>query len=232
MPGRTGHSGSVKSPGNPPVKRIVVADNDSLFRVGLREMLAGLHPEAVVDDANSGPTLAAALQATPAELCLFDLGLPGLGGYLEILVLRRRHPGTRFIAVSGLEMPLAAQRVLALGVAACVSKRAPPDKIARRVASNRRMPGRVPAREKKLIDGLLRLTPAEMQVFIRLTDKPSHRALMNALDIALPTVKTHMSRILQKLDLRNRTEAAIVAQRLSVFEARQLYIERARGRGA
>ncbi len=54
---------------------------------------------------------------------------------------------------------------------------------------------------------------------------------MQALGIALPTVKTHMSRILQKLDLRNRTEAAIVAKRLTIFEARQLYIERSAGRG-
>lgn len=214
------------------VQRVVVADNDSLFRVGLRNMLTGMFPGAVVVEVNCCEALETVLAAAPADLALIDLGLPQLSGYLSVLTLLQHHPRTRFVAISGLEPPLAAPRVLALGMSGFVSKRAPHDKIARVVAQLRRQPCRVPPRERSLIDGLLRLTPTETRMFTLLPDNPSHRHIMQALNIALPTVKTHMSRILQKLDLRNRTEAAIVAKRLTIFEVRRLYIEQSIGRKA
>jgi two-component system NarL family response regulator len=243
----TGHSGVVKSaharkptavrravrarPAKlPAVSRIVMADNDSLYRIALRQMLAGVYPQASIAEAHSRETLEAALAAQPAELALIDLGLPGLNGYLSIMTLVQRYPRTRFIAISGLEPPLAAQRVLALGMTAFISKRATQERLMRVVASTRRPPYRLPPREKKLVEGLHRLTPTETLVFTLLPDNPSHRSIMEALDIALPTVKTHMSRILSKLGLRHRTEAAIVAQRLSLFDARTLYIEGSVGR--
>ena len=206
------------------MRRIVVADNDSLYRVGLHHLLDGLYPGAEMVDARCAEALAAALAAAPIDLVLVDLGLPGLAGYLALLKLLQRHPHVRFVAVSGVTPPLAAQRLLSLGLAGLVSKRAAHDKIAKAVTATRHGRPRLPPREKKLVDGLLRLTPMEAQVFSLLHENPSHRSLMEALKIALPTVKTHMSRILSKLDLRNRTEAAIVAKRLTIFEAPQLYI--------
>jgi DNA-binding NarL/FixJ family response regulator len=86
----------------------------------------------------------------------------------------------------------------------------------------------LPPAERRLIEGLRALTPAELTLFALLPDNPSHRHLMQALGIALPTVKTHMSRILQKLALRNRTEAAVVANRLSSLNTAPLCLD-ARG---
>ena len=71
----------------PPVRRIVVADDDSLYRVGVHHLLDGLYPGAEIVDARSAEALSAALSAAPADLVLVDLGLPGLAGYLAIRTL-------------------------------------------------------------------------------------------------------------------------------------------------
>lgn len=230
LPTRSGRpparSAAGKAPRPATIQRVVIADNDSLYRVALRELLGQLYPGAAVVPAASEQELEAALAQARTDLTLVDLGLPGLDGYLSIFKLLKRHPRTRFIAVTGLEPPLAASRLSAFGMAAFVNKRAPRDKLSKVLTAPRRARQSVPASEKKLIAGLLRLTPAETEVFTRLPENASHRQLMEALDVALPTIKTHMSRILAKLSLRNRTEAAIVAQRLALFDAPTLTLER------
>jgi DNA-binding NarL/FixJ family response regulator len=210
------------------VRKLVIADDDSMFRIGLRDALVGLYPKAELIEANNHAALLAALQAHHPDLVLLDPALPGVNGYVPLLILLQRHRNTRFVAVSSVDGTVVANRALALGLAGFVSKRATQERIAKVVvrAVQRRTASRIEPDERRLIDGLHRLTPAELQVFTLLPDNASHRHLMKALDIALPTVKTHMSRILAKLALRNRTEAAIVAKRLSVLNARTLCIDR------
>ena len=212
----------------PQVGTILVADADTMFRVGLSELLGGLFPGARIVEAADAQQLAAALRAAAFDLVLLDLVLPGVKGYLWLAELRQQHPGPIWIAVSGIDTPIVRQRALALGLARVVSKRASSAALSAAVLSTvrgwRRAP-RLPPREQRLIDGLTRLTRAELRLLATLPDNPSHRHIMRTLGVALPTVKTHMSRILAKLGLRNRTEAAVVASKLSHVESRSLCID-------
>ena len=177
------------------IATVLIADGDTLFRVGLRDTVVQLFQGADIREVGTCGALNAALSAGEFDLILLDLGL---------------------------------QRALALGVARFVSKRASRETIAAAVLSavhGPRRAARMPAREQQLIDGLTRLTRAELRVLMALPDNPSHRHLMRALGVALPTVKTHMSRILAKLGLRNRTEAAVVASKLSNIESPSLCID-------
>jgi DNA-binding NarL/FixJ family response regulator len=213
------------------IRHVVLADQEALYRVGLREALGELFRHARVDEAASFEGLLKALAQAPAEVVLLDGALPGLAGYLSLLVLAQRFPDTCFIAVSAIDDAVVARRALACGLSGFASKRASRERIAQAVASALRRPRparALPPAERRLIEGLRALTPAELTLFALLPDNPSHRHLMQALGIALPTVKTHMSRILQKLALRNRTEAAVVANRLSSLNTAPLCLD-ARG---
>ena len=210
------------------IATVLIADGDTLFRVGLRDTVVQLFEGANIREVGTCGALNAALSAGEFDLILLDLGLPGLNGYLWLVERRKQLRRTLWIAVSGIDTPRVRQRALALGVARFVSKRASRETIAAAVLSavhGPRRAARMPAREQQLIDGLTRLTRAELRVLMALPDNPSHRHLMRALGVALPTVKTHMSRILAKLGLRNRTEAAVVASKLSNIESPSLCID-------
>jgi len=210
------------------VASVLIADGDTLFRVGLRETVAELFPTAEIREAGSCAALDAALRNGDAQLVLLDLCLPGLGGYLWLAERRKQHRDVLWIAVSGIDTPQIRHRTLALGVARFVSKRASRDAIAaavRAAVAGPRRAARVPPRERQLLEGLARLTRAELRVLVALPDTPSHRHIMRSLGVALPTVKTHMSRILAKLGLRNRTEAAVVASKLSRIDSPSLCID-------
>ncbi|HUR41415.1 MAG TPA: response regulator transcription factor [Verrucomicrobiae bacterium] len=211
------------------IRSVLIADGDTLFRVGLRETVAQLLPEADIAEAGSASGLAATLSARPADLVLLDLGLPGLRGYLWLLLRRRQHRGTPWLAVSGIDTPRVRARALACGIARFVSKRASSDTIAAAVRAALRGAEQravLPASERRLIESLGRLTPAELRMLAALPEHSSQRELMRALNVSLPTVKTHMSRVLAKLQLRNRTEAAVLASRLSILTAPSLAIDR------
>lgn len=208
-----------------PPARIVVADDETLFRLALCEAARDLFPDAAIREVRTYAELHAALRESP-ELALLDPRLSGMRGYLSLLALRQRFPATRLFAIAGSSAPGFAQRALALGVAGCVSKRASPRRISRAIARAGRGAGRrppalrpMPTRERRLMRALQALTPAELAVFALLPDNPSHRHLMSALGIAMPTVKTHMSRILDKLELPNRTAAAVLANRLADLDS-------------
>lgn len=199
---------------------IVVADEEVLFRLALCDTVHTLFPQARVREAGSYDQLASALRDEP-DLVLLDPALPGMRGYLSLLALHQRFPRIRVVALSGQDTPGAALRARATGLADYVSKRATPLRITRAIARAARRKAdpatalrQLPPRERRLMTGLRALTPAELTMFALLPDNPSHRHLMLALGIAMPTVKTHMSRILDKLKLRNRTAAAVLANRL------------------
>lgn len=209
----------------PDPTRIVVADEEALFRLAVCDTARALFPQSQVREARSYGELLSALREQP-ELVVLDPALPGMNGYLSLLALHQRNPKIRFIALSGLDTPGAAPRALATGLVDYVSKRATPEQIRRvlaraprRAASPARALRQLPPRERRVMAGMRELTPAELAVFALLPDNPSHRHLMQALGIALPTVKTHMSRILDKLKLRNRTAAAVLANRLTSLES-------------
>jgi len=228
MLGRERSSGK-RTNGHPRhVGAILVADADTMFRFGLIEVLGGLFPGARIVEAPDASRLTGALREQPFDLVLLDLALPGVKGYLWLAELRQQHPEPTWVAVSGIDAPLVRQRALALGLARVVSKRSSSAALSAALLSTvrgARRAARLPPREQRLIDGLMRLTRAELRVLATLPDNPSHRHIMRTLGVALPTVKTHMSRILAKLGLRNRTEAAVVASKLSHVESRSLCID-------
>ena len=209
----------------PPV-RVLVVDDDALVRAGLTMMLDGAPGIAVVGEAADGDQAPAATDLHAPDVVLMDLRMPRVNGITATRRLRARPRPPEVIVLttfdtdenilhalragaSGFLLKDASARMLAEAVrvvAAGDAMLSPP--VTRRLLGTfARLGGpRGPTRDQ--VD---RLTDRETEVLTLVARGRSNAEIAEELVVAEQTVKTHVSRILAKLGLRDRTQAAIFA---------------------
>lgn len=201
---------------------ILIADDHPLFRQALALAVGQVLPRAKVVEA--GTLAAAAHAATVAEnlrLILLDLKMPGAVGYSGIAMLHAECPEVPILVVSSAEGAAAAEEVRAFGAIGFLPKDSDLGEIERAIA--RALGGQpvraVPAGQTPL-DSIRRevaeLTPMQFKVLLAVLDGQLNKQIAHALGISEATVKAHMTAIMRKLDVSNRTQAALVARSLGL----------------
>lgn len=203
--------------------RVVIADDHRVVRDGLRYLL-GVEPDiAVVGEADDGEQTLRVVRATRPDVLLLDLYMPVLDGQgvltalgdlperPAVVVLTSADDDEHLIAAIDagatsylLKTADADQVIAAVRDAATGTATLSPDLLARLTRALRRPPE---------ADPLQRLSARERQVLQLIACGCSNRQIARRLDIGEQTVKTHVSSILAKLDLRDRVQAAIFALR-------------------
>lgn len=204
--------------------RVVVADDHPLFREGVARTLQESGRFAVVATAASGGEAAEAARSHAPDLVLLDLSMPQGGLWaLERIALLQPAPVMVLLTVSedgdavfaALEGGARGYLLKGIGGAELVAtlervmqgeSHVAPSLAARMLA---RMRSPVPSSR----DGLDLLTPREEEVLRLVSEGLSNKEIARRTDVQERTVKHHMTQILQKLHLRNRTEAALLAQK-------------------
>lgn len=200
---------------------VLIADDHPLFRQALRLAVEKVAPEAAIAEAG---TLAAAVSAASAaqalRLILLDLKMPGAVGYSGIALLHAEFPEVPILVVSSAE-GAAADEARAFGAIGFIHKgsdlRAIEDAVAR--ALNSRPVVQAPAddsAESRVRQTVAGLTPAQLKVLLAVLDGQLNKQIAHNLGISEATVKAHMTAILRKLDVRSRTQAALVARSLGL----------------
>lgn len=195
--------------------RIGVADDHPIMRAALSSALAGIGAE-FVEAADADGTLAM-LDAHPdLDLLLVDLRMPGANGVETIRALRARAPQVPVVVVSADENPAHVAALVALGVSGYVPKSEPPAVIVSAVrlvlAGGTYVPPRLlagGAAEGALPD----LTPRQSEVLQLLARGMPNKSIARALGVSEGTVKVHLIAVFRSLNVRNRTEAVLAAQR-------------------
>jgi DNA-binding NarL/FixJ family response regulator len=206
---------------------ILIADDHPLFRQALGLAVARVRPEARVVEAG---TLAAAARAVEdvqgagdaLDLILLDLKMPGAVGYSGIALLHAERPGVPILVVSSAEGAAAAEEARAFGAVGFLRKDS--DLAAIEAAIAKALHGRAPPVERAPDDAELapvretvaKLTPTELKVLLAVLDGQLNKQIAHGLGISEATVKAHMTVIMRKLDVRNRTQAALVARSLGL----------------
>ncbi len=201
---------------------VLIADDHPLFRQALRLAVEKVAPEAAIAEAG---TLAAAVSAASTaeglRLILLDLKMPGAVGYSGIALLHAEFPETPILVVSSAEGSAAADEARAFGAIGFIHKGsdlgAIEDAVAR--ALNSRPVARAPAddsAESRVRQAVAGLTPAQLKVLLAVLDGQLNKQIAHNLGISEATVKAHMTAILRKLDVRSRTQAALVARSLGL----------------
>jgi len=215
---------------------LVVADDHPLFRSALMHAIrSGWH--AISEDqtlqlieAGDLDSTGLALQQNPdCELLLLDLHMPGSGGFLGLIQLRQQHPELPIVVVSASEEHDVIRRVINFGAAAYIPKSASPTQInqalAAVLAGGVWVPESLPATlfdnsdsaaDEDLAARVAQLTQQQHKVLYYLAEGWLNKQIAHDLGISEATVKAHLTAIFRKLDCSNRTQAAIMAQRLTL----------------
>lgn len=204
---------------------IVIADDHPLFREALGRAARDCFPGVQIHPAGNFSELLAQLRDSPAvDMLILDLTLPDVDGFAALAQLRAAYPQLPVVVVSALEEPFVIERVLMLGAAAVVPKSAAADRLRAALLAVRNgrvwSPlGPVPQGGQRgpLIGSPLEgLTPQQKRVLALLSRGLMNKQIAAELGVAEATIKSHLSAILRKLKVRNRTQAVVIARSLGV----------------
>jgi NarL family two-component system response regulator LiaR len=202
--------------------RVMIVDDHGIVREGLRAFLSMLKDIELAGEAGSGEeALALAAQVKP-DVVLMDLVMPEMDGVETTRRLLAARPGTRVIVLTSFAEDEKIFPAIRAGAAAYLLKDVKPAELADTIRAVARGEARLhPDVTRKLLSGIAggetpgaaveALTAREIEVLRCLSRGLANKEIAAELFIAEKTVKTHVSNILAKLSLVDRTQAAVYA---------------------
>lgn len=213
--------------------RVLVADDHHLARSGLRAMLDVHDDLDVVGEAEDGLAAIAAVEELAPDVVVMDIRMPRLDGIEATRRLRAREDAPHVLVLTTFDLDDYVYEALRAGAGGFLLKDAPPSQLAeavRTVAAGDSL--LAPAVTRRLVERFVRTpgpTAAQREDLARLTEREHEvlllvaRGLANAeiageLYLSEATVKTHVTRMLTKLGLRDRVQAVVLAYETGLVE--------------
>jgi DNA-binding NarL/FixJ family response regulator len=211
--------------------RVLVADDQSMVRAGFRMLLAGQEDIDVVAEAGNGLEAIEKAERFHPDVILMDIRMPELDGLEATRRILAADSSARVLVLTTFDLDEYVYEALRAGASGFVLKDEPPEQLIaaiRTVAAGDALLS--PAVTKRVIgqftriprpappDEMAELSARERDVFRLIAVGLSNAEIGQELFISETTVKTHVTRILQKLSLRDRVQAVVLAYRTGVFE--------------
>ena len=210
--------------------RVLLVDDETLVRSGLRMILEGDPRIEIVDEAIDGQAAMAAVEATQPDVVLMDIRMPRMDGLAATERILAQHPQVKVIVLTSFDVDDLVPRALRLGAKGYLLKDTPPRELidaVHRVAvgdtilSQTALGHLVDAiarqpdqeNESRTSELLKTLTERELDVARAIGRGLSNAQIGGELFISVTTVKTHVGRILEKLRVSNRVQIAACVQR-------------------
>ncbi|ONI69272.1 DNA-binding response regulator [Kribbella sp. ALI-6-A] len=208
--------------------RVVLVDDDPLVRAGLRSMLGGAAELEIVGDAADGQTAIDTVRELRPDVVLMDITMPVMDGLTATEAVRRLPDAPEVVMLTTFGSEQHLLQALRAGAAGFLLKDAAPAEIVEavvRVADGepilsggvtRHLMDYVAGdsggpRRAQAVAALAKLTDRERDVAASVAQGKSNAEIATDLGLGLATVKTHLTRILTKLDLNNRVQIALLA---------------------
>jgi DNA-binding NarL/FixJ family response regulator len=212
--------------------RILIADDQALFREGLRTILSTRPDMDVVGEAANGEEAVALIERFQPDVVLMDLRMPVVDGIQATARIRDRWPAIPVLALTTFDDDRSLFGALRAGAAGYLLKDVSSETLTAAIHAAARgeaflqstVTGRVVAAFTRLMnsDGtqpdvlVLPLSPRERDILKLLGTGASNKEIADRLCLAEGTVKNHVTSILTKLDVRDRTQAALRAKQLGL----------------
>jgi DNA-binding NarL/FixJ family response regulator len=198
--------------------RVLVVDDHRVVREGLRSFLDVQEDLEVVGEAADGDSAVARAEELRPDVILLDLRMPGADGVAALRELAARQNPARVLVVTSYTEPAAILPAVRAGAAGYVYKDIDPPALAAAIRSVHLGHTLLHPDVARMLAGgaapdAARLTPREREVLTEIGRGRSNREIARALGLAEKTVKTHVSAILAKLGVQDRTQAALYAVR-------------------
>jgi two-component system, NarL family, response regulator len=209
----------------PPLKILLVED-DELFRLGLRVRLQREPDLEIAAEADDGETAIELVETHPIDLVLLDVGLPGIGGIETCCQLKQRYPNLPVLVLTSYSQPALIARLVTSGAQGYCLKGIAAETLilalrsvavgaswwdasaTQTIQSGLKQTNPIDPQPKNEI---YRLTQREKEVLALIAAGKSNPEIAQVLYITPGTVRVHVHALLHKLGVRDRTQAVIVA---------------------
>jgi DNA-binding NarL/FixJ family response regulator len=213
--------------------RVLVVDDQSMVRAGFRMLLAGEEDIEVVAEASNGLEAVDKAARFDPGVVLMDIRMPELDGLQATRRILAKDPGARILILTTFDLDEYVYEALRAGASGFVLKDDSPEQLIaaiRTIAAGDALLS--PTITKRVIEKFARtprpaappkeldeLSDRERDVFRSMARGLSNAEIGQELFISETTVKTHITHILQKLQLRDRVQAVVLAHEAGLFEA-------------
>ncbi len=197
--------------------KVLLADDHSIVRAGLRRIIEESGDMSVVAEAADGKEAIAKTHKTSPDVAVIDISMPGLDGLEVIDQLQDYYPKLPILVLTMHEEGQYMVRAVEAGAMGYITKKSAPEQLVK--AIRKLMQGQRYLTEEaaealalRVVRGKKNETPIdslslrELQVLRRLAQGHTNREIADAYGISIKTVDTYRFRILKKLDLRNNAE--------------------------
>jgi DNA-binding NarL/FixJ family response regulator len=220
--------------------RILLVDDEPLLRLGFRLVLESQSDMSVVGEAGEGAAALRQVAEHDPDVVLMDVRMPGMDGIDATRRIVRDHGRSRVLILTTFDLDEYAFAGLRAGASGFLLKNVPPEDLLsaiRAVASGDAVVA--PSVTRRLLDTmahrlpdpradadadldlrLARLTDREREVLLLLAQGLSNAEIAETLTVSEATVKTHVGRVLNKLDLRDRVQAVVFAYQNGLVQPR------------
>jgi DNA-binding NarL/FixJ family response regulator len=212
--------------------RIIIADDQALFREGLRTLLSIRPDMEVVGEAANGDEAVALVEQLRPSVVLMDLRMPKVDGIQATARLRERCPDIPILVLTTFDDDANLFGALRAGAAGYLLKDVSSETLVSAIQAATRgesflqspVTGRVVAAFARLMESggpkadalVVPLSPREREIVALLGTGSSNKEIADRLNLAEGTIKNHVTNILTKLDVRDRTQAALRARQLGI----------------
>ena len=213
--------------------RVLIVDDEPLVRSGVRMILEGEHDIEIVGEAADGNEALEQAHALTPDIVLLDIRMPGLDGIETTRRLLERKAAPRILILTTFDLDEYVYEAMKAGASGFLLKNVPPAKLVdavRTVADGDAL--LAPAITRRMIERFVQRAPAgagrpaqlaelterELDVLRLIARGLSNAEIGKALFLSEATIKSHVNRILSKLDLRDRTQATVLAYETGLIE--------------
>lgn len=203
--------------------RVLIADDHPLVRLGMRSFLETENDMAVVGEATNGQEAVDLVATESPDVVLMDLLMPVMNGIDATQLIRSQNPATEVVILTSSLDDERMVQALRAGALSYILKTTPAEEVANTLRRASRHESVLDPQVQQTLVGELRnptgpkpwedLTERERDVLRGIAAGRNNQEIADGLGIGIKTVKTHVSNIFLKLDVLDRTQAAIYAIR-------------------
>ena len=200
----------------------VIADDHPLFRSALKAATEELPITCSIVEAESFAQTTLRLQQTEADILLLDLKMPGSEGLMGLMQIRNDYPHLAIVVVSASEDAMTIANIKQIGALGFIPKSSSMEQITQAIecVMNGKIsfPNVMLNEKNQHMEKLKLLTPKQLNVLKLIAQGSLNKQIAYELAIKETTVKSHISDIFKKLNINNRTQAALIIQELCLVD--------------
>ncbi|HEY9631976.1 MAG TPA: response regulator transcription factor [Coleofasciculaceae cyanobacterium] len=207
--------------------RVLLVDDQIIIRQGLKSLLDSKPDLEILGDAENGQRAIEQVEALQPDVVLMDVRMPVMDGVAATRLICQRFSATKVLVLTTFDDDEYVSQAMRFGAMGYLLKDTPSEELAQairavhkgytqlgpglfeKVISN--FPASAPEKPASLPPELAKLTPRERDVLCLIASGASNREIAESLYISERTVKNHITSILSRLNLRDRTQAALFA---------------------